>query len=328
MVLLLAGWTVRSPSLEAGATLPADHCTACRAADRRRRPTDEQLQCPIVRTLLLTQGQLLRIDRAKHRAAVGIHHGHYHLRPTRRVEHDPIQSGPAGADLHELTYRGHLHRTSLLRAGPLDHGPRRQRAAVRPGQPGGAHWRLSTISLARDQCPAVACMWIADWNRARAAGDTVMVRRAIAAMATAPTWPILHEMAKEGAWPQVLIGHAQAMPRGTWYGRPLAADVDSGLGCSEWGVSLGTRDRLGTLGVVPKDVRRPRVVQLDRTRALCSCRRGSRPMSRGPPRGRAASRRTESSTLRLKWIRSQVDIEITRGNVFLRRHPRDKSRGD
>lgn len=85
----------------------------------------------------------------------------------------------------------------------------------------------------------IGCMWIADWNRARAAGDTAVVKRAIAAMATASRWPILREMARQGAWPQVLISYAHAMPRGTWFGRPLAADVNSGLGCREWGVRLG-----------------------------------------------------------------------------------------
>jgi hypothetical protein len=85
----------------------------------------------------------------------------------------------------------------------------------------------------------VACMWIADWSRAHAAGDTAVVRRAIAAMATAPHWPILREMAQQGAWPQVLIGYAKAMPTGIWYGRPLVSDVNSGLGCGDqWGVRL------------------------------------------------------------------------------------------
>jgi hypothetical protein len=90
----------------------------------------------------------------------------------------------------------------------------------------------------------IACMWIADWNHARATGDIAMVRRATAAMATAPEWPILDEMARDGAWPQVLIGYAQAMRRGaTAEGKPsmpLAHDADSGLGCSaSWGISLG-----------------------------------------------------------------------------------------
>jgi hypothetical protein len=88
----------------------------------------------------------------------------------------------------------------------------------------------------------VACMWIADWNRARAADDRAMVRRAIAAMATAPHWPVLHEMSRQGAWPQVLIGYAKAMPRGTIVEggvEPLVPAVNSGLGCRELGVTLG-----------------------------------------------------------------------------------------
>lgn len=90
----------------------------------------------------------------------------------------------------------------------------------------------------------VACMWVSDWNRARTAGDKAMVKRAIAAMATAPRWPILREMAREGAWPQVLISYAKAMPRGTVAQgglEPLARAVDSGLGCSDLGINLGVR---------------------------------------------------------------------------------------
>jgi hypothetical protein len=88
----------------------------------------------------------------------------------------------------------------------------------------------------------VACMWIGDWKRARQAGDDATVDRAIAAMATAPHWPVLHQMARQGAWPQVLISYARAMRRGTVIegGRlPLAAAANSGLGCRELGVNLG-----------------------------------------------------------------------------------------
>ncbi len=93
----------------------------------------------------------------------------------------------------------------------------------------------------------IACMWIADWSRARATGDTAMVKRAIAAMATAPRWAILHQMATQGAWPQVLIMFARAMPDGTSFGRPLDAAANSGLGCSEWGVHLPGTSALGPL---------------------------------------------------------------------------------
>lgn len=91
----------------------------------------------------------------------------------------------------------------------------------------------------------IACMWIADWNRARASGDTAMVKRAVAAMATAPRWPVLHQMARQGGWPQVLISFARAMPTGTLYGRPLIGQVAPGLGCGELGIDLHAKTPSG-----------------------------------------------------------------------------------
>ena len=44
----------------------------------------------------------------------------------------------------------------------------------------------------------VACMWIADWSHARASHNTAMVKRSIAAMATAPHWPILRHDGPSG----------------------------------------------------------------------------------------------------------------------------------
>ncbi len=86
----------------------------------------------------------------------------------------------------------------------------------------------------------IACMWIADWSHARATGDAAMVKRAITAMATAPHWPILREMAREGGWTQVLSSYAKAMPQGTIFGRSITADANNGLGCGySWGIHLG-----------------------------------------------------------------------------------------
>jgi len=89
----------------------------------------------------------------------------------------------------------------------------------------------------------IACMWFADWNRARHAGDQAAVKHAIAAMSTAPHWPVLRQMASQGGWSQVLIQYAQAMRQGKILGgRWLAltpAVIRSGLGCSQWGVKLG-----------------------------------------------------------------------------------------
>jgi hypothetical protein len=88
----------------------------------------------------------------------------------------------------------------------------------------------------------VACEWFKRWSDARTANDGVKERAAIAAMATAKDWPVLKEMRKDGQYPEVLLDFVAAMPSGRWYGRPLAADVNSGLGCDSLGVDLRERD--------------------------------------------------------------------------------------
>jgi hypothetical protein len=89
----------------------------------------------------------------------------------------------------------------------------------------------------------VACQWFKRWSDARKANDRVKEREASAAMATAKDWPVLKEMTKEGDYPEVLLDFAAAMPSGEWYGRPLAPDVNSGLGCDTLGVDLPTFNR-------------------------------------------------------------------------------------
>ena len=84
----------------------------------------------------------------------------------------------------------------------------------------------------------VACQWFKRWAEARSENDRGKEREAIAAMATAKGWPVLHEMEKQGGYPDVLWEYAAAMPSGEWYGRPLTGDVNSGLGCSSLGVRL------------------------------------------------------------------------------------------
>jgi hypothetical protein len=84
----------------------------------------------------------------------------------------------------------------------------------------------------------VACEWLRQWGRARAAGDSAKADEATAAMATSKHWPILREMEAEGAYPQVLQEVAAAMPSGEWFGRPLLPEADSALGCTGNGVPL------------------------------------------------------------------------------------------
>jgi hypothetical protein len=84
----------------------------------------------------------------------------------------------------------------------------------------------------------VACSWFKRWSDAHRAGDEAGQRAAFVAMSTAKDWPILAEMARSGAYPEVLLRFVKAMPTGNWFGRPLEGDVDSGLGCPDLGIPL------------------------------------------------------------------------------------------
>jgi hypothetical protein len=107
----------------------------------------------------------------------------------------------------------------------------------------GIHDTQTNYYLGTELTGTVACMWIADWSRARATHDTAAEQHAIAAMATAPRWPLFRWMSKQGAWPQAIIQYAQDMPKGAWFGHSLTAAVDPGLGCSQLGVKLPGADR-------------------------------------------------------------------------------------
>ncbi len=159
----------------------------------------------------------------------------------------------------ELRVLQQVDTTSWLRAMPpsvvktADSGETiRQMLKGIPLPPGFDAARIRGAALLHDRYQlgtavtgTIACMWIADWNRARQAGDTTTIRRSTAAMATAPRWPILREMARQGAWTQVLISYAKAMPTGTvpldrgTPGLPLTRAANSGLGCGpSWGIPL------------------------------------------------------------------------------------------
>jgi hypothetical protein len=84
----------------------------------------------------------------------------------------------------------------------------------------------------------VACQWFKRWGDARLADDPAKEHQATAAMATAKHWPVLEEMAMQGAYPEVLNEYAAKMPTGNWYGRPLIGELDEGLGCDSLGVDL------------------------------------------------------------------------------------------
>jgi len=87
----------------------------------------------------------------------------------------------------------------------------------------------------------VTCLWFRQWDQARRAGDARGVAEAERAMATARGWPILHEMAPDGAYPQLIWELAAAMPSGEWrwrgHSRRLLPHAE-GLGCARQGIPL------------------------------------------------------------------------------------------
>jgi hypothetical protein len=105
---------VRSaPRESGGATLAAGEATPGGGVQRRRCPVDEQSQCRIVDALLLTLAERLRVDRVEHRTADRVDHRHHDLQATRRIEHDPIESGSATRHADQIAYRSGLHNSEL-----------------------------------------------------------------------------------------------------------------------------------------------------------------------------------------------------------------------
>ena len=84
----------------------------------------------------------------------------------------------------------------------------------------------------------VSCLWFQQWGEARRNGDSKAAAEAEKAMATAKSWPILREMAREGGYPPTVWQLAEGMPTGEgrrgWRLLPQA----EGLGCARWGMPV------------------------------------------------------------------------------------------
>lgn len=88
----------------------------------------------------------------------------------------------------------------------------------------------------------VSCLWFRQWGEARRAGDRAATAEAEKAMASAKSWPILREMAKDGGYPSTLWRLAKAMPSGVWRRGPRTTwrllPRAEGLGCARWGLPV------------------------------------------------------------------------------------------
>jgi hypothetical protein len=87
----------------------------------------------------------------------------------------------------------------------------------------------------------VTCLWFRQWGEARRTGDRAKEVEAERAMATSKHWAILHEMAKDGAYPEVVWELAAAMPSGVWQWGPHTWRLlphAEGLGCARDGIPV------------------------------------------------------------------------------------------
>jgi hypothetical protein len=87
----------------------------------------------------------------------------------------------------------------------------------------------------------VSCLWLRQWGEARSEGDQGREVEAEKAMASSKHWPILREMAKDGAYPETIWELADEMPGGYWewnrHRHPLLPRAE-GLGCARWGIPV------------------------------------------------------------------------------------------
>jgi hypothetical protein len=87
----------------------------------------------------------------------------------------------------------------------------------------------------------VSCLWFRQWGEARRTGDLPREIEAERAMATSKHWAILHEMAKDDAYPETVWQLAEAMPSGVWHHGPYTWRLlprAEGLGCARWGMPV------------------------------------------------------------------------------------------
>jgi hypothetical protein len=84
---------------------------------------------------------------------------------------------------------------------------------------------------------AVACEWFGRWFEARGDQDLRAAREARHVLLDSGSWPVFRRIANEGAYPQLVVEFAEALPSGHWgHGRPLRQVINNG--CAEIGFPL------------------------------------------------------------------------------------------
>lgn len=95
--------------------------------------------------------------------------------------------------------------------------------------------------LAGQVAGAVSCLWFRQWGEARRSGDRAAEREAERTMASAPRWPVVRQMEKEGGSAETLLKLVKSMPSGVWQFGPhrwRLLPKAEGLGCARLGIPL------------------------------------------------------------------------------------------
>lgn len=95
--------------------------------------------------------------------------------------------------------------------------------------------------VAGEVISAVSCLWFRQWGEARRTGDRPAKLEAENAMATAPHWPVVRQLEKDGGYPETLLKLVKSMPSGIWQFGPHRWRVlpkAEGLGCARLGIPL------------------------------------------------------------------------------------------
>jgi hypothetical protein len=87
----------------------------------------------------------------------------------------------------------------------------------------------------------VSCLWFRQWGKARRTGNRAAQLEAEKAMTTAPRWPTVRRMEKEGGSAETLLKLVKSMPSGVWQFGPhrwRLLPKAEGLGCARLGIPL------------------------------------------------------------------------------------------
>ena len=87
----------------------------------------------------------------------------------------------------------------------------------------------------------VSCLWFRQWGEARRTGDRAAELEAEEAMSSAPRWPVVRQVEREGGEPETLLKLVKSMPSGVWQFGPhrwRLLPKAEGLGCARLGIPV------------------------------------------------------------------------------------------